>query len=174
MHLCHTDVVKILLAAGEDVDSPCTGCLLGTVTQQHTPLGLLMLDFCSYSTIFKFCSYGRGLEGEDFVQLVHRKRRELGLFLLRAGADISYLFENQPGDEYSGGDPWRHVDDMPVEYRDYFTRLHAAGGFAAYALPRQYQLTTIKLLARGHGRLNLPTDMISIIQEFWAKKPQSA
>ena len=179
MNFCHTDVVKILLAAGEDVNSLCTspGIRPGTV-EQHTPLGLLAVlweaSFLSDPSALDSCSYGRGLEPADFVQLVHRKRRELGFFLLRAGADIDYLFENQVGDDHHGPGPWRYVDDMPVEYRDYFKKLHAAGGFSAYALPRQYQLTTIKLLARGCGRLNLPTDVISIIQEFWAKKPQSA
>ena len=47
--------------------------------------------------------------------------------------------------------------------------MHAAGGFASYARARQCQLLTIKLLARGHGRLNLPEAMIPTIVSFWDK-----
>ena len=47
--------------------------------------------------------------------------------------------------------------------------MHAAGGFAAYANNRQCQLLTIKLLARGHGRLNVPEALIPIIVSYWDK-----
>ena len=54
-------------------------------------------------------------------------------------------------------------------HRTYVDAVHAAGGFAAYARARQCQLLTIKLLARGHGRLNLPEAMIPTIVSFWDK-----
>ena len=56
-----------------------------------------------------------------------------------------------------------------VRHLKYVAAVHAAGGFATYANNRQCQLLTIKLLARGHGRLNLPDAMIPTIVSFWDK-----
>ena len=170
---CQVDIVPILLAAGADVNALSTPSMFrGGGSSPQTPIGLLTVTWEDPDPNARLPVYARGLERADFLQLLHRKRRELVYYLLRAGADISYFFEDRPA-EGEGGPTWRQADGL-VEFSDYFQKIHAAGGFSAYALLRQYQLTTIKLLARGCGRLNLPADVTSIIQEFWAEKPRSA
>ena len=95
--------------------------------------------------------------------------------LLRAGADVSHLFkerlhlatEEQPHPCEATQPLVSHL--ATHRHRTYVEAVHAAGGFASYARARQCQLLTIKLLARGHGRLNLPEAMIPTIVSFWDK-----
>ena len=102
-------------------------------------------------------------------------KHAIAFMLLRAGADVSHLFqvrlhlatEERPH-------PCRAtrplVNRLATDrHRTYVKAVHAAGGFASYARARQCQLLTIKLLARGHGRLNLPEAMIPTIVSFWDK-----
>lgn len=167
------DTVKILLAAGADIECPvempddsrCTPlCALATIAWNESVTDVADSPFLP--------AYATGLERADVLRLLRRKRREVIFTLLRAGADLSCIFEYQPSRELPGPTR-RRVDKISVEYRDYFQTLHTAGGFGRYSQMRQYQLTTIRLLARGCGRLNLPEPLISIIQEFWAKKTTS-
>ena len=95
--------------------------------------------------------------------------------LLRAGADVSHLSEERlhlATEEQPH--PCRATQPLASHlatdrHRTYVKAVHAAGGFASYARARQCQLLTIKLLARGHGRLNLPEAMIPTIVSFWDK-----
>ena len=109
-----------------------------------------------------------------------RKRRfvskhSLAFMLLRAGADVSHLFEErlhlateeQPHPCFATQPLVSHV--ATDRHRTYVAAVHAAGGFAAYANNRQCLLLTIKLLARGHGRLNLPEALIPTVVSFWDK-----
>jgi len=95
--------------------------------------------------------------------------------LLRAGADVSHLFQERL---HLATEERPHpcratrplVNRLATDrHRTYVEAVHAAGGFASYARARQCQLLTIKLLARGHGRLNLPEAMIPTIVSFWDK-----
>ena len=102
-------------------------------------------------------------------------RHSVAFMLLRAGADVSHLFQERL---HLATEERPHpcratrplVSRLATDrHRTYVEAVHAAGGFAAYATNRQCQLLTIKLLARGHGRLNLPEAMIPTIVSFWDK-----
>ena len=102
-------------------------------------------------------------------------KHSIAFALLRAGADVSHMFEERL---HMATEEHPHPSDktLPLashlatdRHRTYVEAVHAAGGFAAYANNRQCQLLTIKLLARGHGRLNLPEAMIPTIVSFWDK-----
>ncbi len=100
-------------------------------------------------------------------------RHSVAFMLLRAGADVSHLFaerlhlatEERPH-------PCRATRPLVSRlatdrHRTYVEAVHAAGGFPAYGNNRQCQLLTIKLLARGHGRLNLPEALIPTVVSYW-------
>ena len=102
-------------------------------------------------------------------------RHSVAFMLLRAGADVSHLFEERL---HLATEERPHpcratrplVNRLATDrHRTYVEAVHAAGGFPAYAKNRQCQLLTIKLLARGHGRLNLPEAMIPTVVSFWDK-----
>jgi hypothetical protein len=102
-------------------------------------------------------------------------RHSVAFMLLRAGADVSHLFQERL---HLATEERPHpceatrplVNRLATDrHRTYVEAVHAAGGFAAYARARQCQLLTIKLLARGHGCMNLPEALIPTIVSFWDK-----
>ncbi len=102
-------------------------------------------------------------------------RHSVAFTLLRAGADVSHLFQERL---HLATEERPHpcratrplVNRLATDrHRTYVEAVHAAGVFASYARARQCQLRTIKLLARGHGRLNLPEAMIPTVVSFWDK-----
>ena len=102
-------------------------------------------------------------------------KHSIAFALLRAGADVSHMFEERLH-LATEQRPHPCLATQPLvnrlatdRHRTYVEAVHAAGGFPAYANNRQCQLLTIKLLARGHGRLNLPEAMIPTIVSFWDK-----
>ena len=153
------EIIRLLINHGADVDA-----VSRNTSGEATPLSL---------------AFDRR-HPPDVTDADTRKRHFLtkhaiAFVLLRAGADVSHLFEERP---HLATDEHPHpsektlplVNRLPTDrHRTYFEAVDAAGGFAAYAKNRQCQLLTIKLLARGHGRLNLPEAMIPTIVSFWDK-----
>ena len=102
-------------------------------------------------------------------------KHSIAFVLLRAGADVSHMFEERLH-LATEQRPHPCLATQPLvnrlatdRHRTYVEAVHAAGGFASYARARQCQLLTIKLLARGHGRLNLPEALIPTVVSFWDK-----
>ena len=100
-------------------------------------------------------------------------KHAIAFMLLRAGADVSHLFEERLH-LATGERPHPSYETLPLvrllhsdRHRTYVEAVNAAGGFASYARARQCQLLTIKLLARGHGCLNLPEALIPTVVSYW-------
>ena len=153
------EIVRLLLSRGADVDA-----VARESTNESTPLIL------AWRT-----SYPSNMTDPDARKRYFLNKHSVAFMLLRAGADVSHLFqerlhlatEEQPH-------PCRATQPLlcylsTARHLEYVAAARAAGGFAAYANNRQCQLLTIKLLARGHGRLNLPEAMIPTIVSFWDK-----
>jgi len=156
---CSPEFVRLLLTHGADVDT-----VAREPTNERTPLGLAFDN-----------EYPPSMADADSRKRHFLTKHAIAFMLLRAGADVSHMFEERP---HLATDEHPHpsektlplVNRLPTDrHRTYVEAVHAAGGFPAYANNRQCQLLTIKLLARGHGRLNLPEAMIPTIVSFWDK-----
>ena len=153
------ELVRLLLSHGADVDA-------------------VALDASSESTPLSLAFHRR--HHVDMTDADARKRHflakhSIAFVLLRAGADVSHMFEERLH-LATEQRPHPSLATQPLvnrlatdRHRTYVEAVHAAGGFAAYANNRQCQLLTIKLLARGHGRLNLPEALIPTVVSFWDK-----
>ena len=153
------EIVRLLLSRGADVDA-----VARESTNESTPLIL------AWRT-----SYPSNMTDPDARKRYFLNKHSIAFALLRAGADVSHMFEERL---HMATDEYPHPSDktLPLashlatdRHRTYVEAVHAAGGFAAYARARQCQLLTIKLLARGHGRMNLPEAMIPTIVSYWDK-----
>ena len=153
------EIVRLLLTHGADVDT-----VAREPTNERTPLGLAFDN-----------EYPPSMADADSRKRHFLTKHAIAFMLLRAGADVSHMFEERP---HLATDEHPHpsektlplVNRLPTDrHRTYVKTVHAAGGFASYARARQCQLFTIKLLARGHGRLNLPEALIPTIVPYWDK-----
>ena len=156
---CSPEVIRLLLSHGADVNA-----VIREPNNEATPLSL------AFDT-----SHPPEITDPDARKRYFLKRHSVAFMLLRAGADVSHMFEERL---HLATEQRPHpcfatrplVSHLPTDrHRTYVEAVHAAGGFPAYANNRQCQLLTIKLLARGHGRLNLPEAMIPTIVSFWDK-----
>ena len=157
---CTTEILRLLLIHGADVDA-----VARDARGESIPLSL------AFDTNHEPDTTDADTRKRHFLA-----KHSLAFTLLRAGADVSHLYEARP---HLATDEHPHPSDktrplassvLPTyRHRAYFYTVHIAGGFKAYARARQCQLLTIKLLARGHGRLNLPEAMIPTIVSFWDK-----
>ena len=153
------EIVRLLLTHGADVDAVAREGLC-----EVTPLSL------AWRTSHPSEITDPGARKRHFLN-----KHAIAFMLLRAGADVSHLFEERlhlATEER----PHPSYETLPLvrllhsdRHRTYVEAVNAAGGFASYARARQCQLLTIKLLARGHGRLNLPEAMIPTVVSFWDK-----
>ena len=159
---CSPEFVRLLLTHGADVDA-----VARDNSHELTPLSLAFDNDCAIETILD----------PDARKRHFMNKHSVAFILLRAGADVSHLFAERPHlvtEDSDGEEDTSYcqplVNHLPTDrQRTYVEAVHAAGGFPAYANNRQCQLLTIKLLARGHGRLNLPEALIPTIVSFWDK-----
>ena len=156
---CSPEFVRLLVTHGADVNT-----VAREPTRESTPLSLAFDN-----------DYPPNILDPDAGKRYFLNKHSVAFMLLRAGADVSHLFEERP---HLATEQQPHpceatqplVNRLATDrHRTYVKAVHAAGGFASYARARQCQLLTIKLLARGHGRLNLPEAMIPTIVSFWDK-----
>ena len=153
------ELVRLLLTHGADVDA-------------------VALDTSGESTALSLAFHSRqpvDVTGADARKRHSLAKHSIAFVLLRAGADVSHMFEERLH-LATEQRPHPCLATQPLvnrlatdRHRTYVEAVHAAGGFASYARARQRQLLTIKLLARGHGRLNLPEALIPTIVSFWDK-----
>ena len=157
---CSPEFVRLLLTHGADVDA-----VARDLSYESTPLSLAFDNEYNHPDILD----------PDARKRYFLNNHSVAFMLLRAGADVSHLFEER---RHLATEEQPHpreatqplVNRLATDrHRTYVAAVHAAGGFAAYANNRQCQLLTIKLLARGHGRLNLPEAMIPTVVSFWDK-----
>ena len=153
------EIVRLLLTHGADVDAVAREGLC-----EVTPLSL------AWRTSHPSEITDPGARKRHFLN-----KHAIAFMLLRAGADVSHLFQERLH-LATQERPHPSYETLPLvrllhsdRHRTYVEAVNAAGGFASYARARQCQLLTIKLLARGHGRLNLPEAMIPTIVSFWDK-----
>ena len=167
---CSPEFVRLLLTHGADVDA-----VARDLSYESSPLSLAFDNEYNHPDI----------SDPDARKRYFLNSHSVAFMLLRAGADVSHLFEERPHlateqqphpCEATQERPHPSYETLPLvrilhtdRHRTYVEAVHAAGGFASYARARQCQLLTIKLLARGHGRLNLPEAMIPTIVSFWDK-----
>ncbi len=144
------EIVRLLLSRGADVDA-----VAREPTNESTPLSL------AWQT-----SLPSNMTDPDARKRYFLNKHSAAFMLLRAGADVSHLFETRP---HLASPVSLACRLSTVRHLYYVAAVNKAGGFVAYANNRQCQLLTIKLLARGHGRLNLPEAMIPTIVSFWDK-----
>ena len=156
---CPPEFVRLLVTHGADVNT-----VVREPTRESTPLSLAFDN-----------DYPPNILDPDAGKRYFLNKHSVAFMLLRAGADVSHLFDERPHlATEEQPHPCRATQPLASHlatdrHRTYVEAVHAAGGFAAYARARQCQLLTIKLLARGHGRLNLPEAMIPTIVSFWDK-----
>ena len=154
---CTTEFLRLLLTHGADVNTVASEPI-----QESTALSLAFNR-----------RHPPAMADADTRKRRFVSKHSLAFMLLRAGADVSHLFEErlhlateeQPHPCFATQPLVSHV--ATDRHRTYVEAVHAAGGFAAYANNRQCQLLTIKLLARGHGRLNLPEALIPTVVSYW-------
>ena len=157
---CSPEFVRLLVTHGADVNT-----VAREPTRESTPLSLAFDN-----------DYPPNILDPDAGKRYFLNKHSVAFMLLRAGADVSHLYEARP---HLATDEHPHPSDktrplassvLPTyRHRAYFYTVHIAGGFKAYARARQCQLLTIKLLARGHGCLNLPEALIPTVVSFWDK-----
>ena len=155
---CTTEFLRLLLTHGADVNTVASEPI-----QESTALSLAFNR-----------RHPPAMADADTRKRRFVSKHSLAFMLLRAGADVSHLYEARP---HLATDEHPHPSDktrplassvLPTyRHRAYFYTVHIAGGFKAYARARQCQLLTIKLLARGHGHLNLPEAMIPTVVSYW-------
>ena len=156
---CSPEFVRLLVTHGADVNT-----VVREPTRESTPLSLAFDN-----------DYPPNILDPDAGKRYFLNKHSVAFMLLRAGADVSHLFDERPHlATEEQPHPCRATQPLASHlatdrHRTYVKAVHAAGGFASYARARQCQLLTIKLLARGHGRLNLPEAMIPTIVSFWDK-----
>ena len=156
---CPPEFVRLLVTHGADVNT-----VAREPTRESTPLSLAFDN-----------DYPPNIVDPDAGKRYFLNKHSVAFMLLRAGADVSHLFDERPHlATEEQPHPCRATQPLASHlatdrHRTYVKAVHAAGGFASYARARQCQLLTIKLLARGHGRLNLPEAMIPTIVSFWDK-----
>ena len=157
---CSPEFVRLLLTHGADVDA-----VARDLSYESSPLSLAFDNEYNHPDI----------SDPDARKRYFLNSHSVAFMLLRAGADVSHLFEER---RHLATEEQPHPCEatQPLlshlatdRQRTYVEAVHAAGGFPAYANNRQCQLLTIKLLARGHGRLNLPEALIPTIVSFWDK-----
>ena len=157
---CSPEFVRLLLTHGADVDA-----VARDLSYESSPLSLAFDNEYNHPDI----------SDPDARKRYFLNSHSVAFMLLRAGADVSHLFEER---RHLATEEQPHpleatqplVNRLATDrHRTYVQAVHAAGGFPAYAKNRQCQLLTIKLLARGHGRLNLPEAMIPTMVSFWDK-----
>ena len=153
------DVIRLLVTRGAGVDA-----VSRDVRGESTPLSLAFNR-----------RHPPDVTDADTRRRYFLNRHSVAFMLLRAGADVSHLFQERL---HLATEERPHpcratrplVNRLATDrHRTYVEAVHAAGGFASYARARQCQLRRIKLLARGHGRLNLPEAMIPTVVSFWDK-----
>ena len=153
------DVIRLLVTRGAGVDA-----VSRDVRGESTPLSLAFNR-----------RHPPDVTDADTRRRYFLNRHSVAFMLLRAGADVSHLFQERL---HLATEERPHpcratrplVNRLATDrHRTYVEAVHAAGGFASYARARQCQLRTIRLLARGHGRLNLPEAMIPTVVSFWDK-----
>ena len=150
---CPPEFVRLLVTHGADVNT-----VAREPTRESTPLSLAFDN-----------DYPPNILDPDAGKRYFLNKHSVAFMLLRAGADVSHMFEERHP-PHPSQDTQPLVSHLATDrQRTYVEAVHAAGGFPAYANNRQCQLLTIKLLARGHGRLNLPEAMIPTIVSFWDK-----
>jgi len=157
---CSAAFVRLLIFHGANLDTPATHG--GT----------------EETSLFNVCegSYPSEMANDaDARRQFKAQKHSVVFILLRAGADCGHLFEERPH-LATEERPHPCYESRPLatrfatdRQRKYFETIHAVGGFAAYAQARQCQLLTIKLFARGNGRLNLPEALILTIVSYWDK-----
>ena len=151
------EIVRLLLSRGADVDAVAREALC-----EVTPLSL------AWRT-----SHPSEITDADALKRYFLNKHAIAFMLLRAGADVSHLFEERRH-LATEERPHPSYETLPLvrllhtdRHRTYVEAVNAAGGFASYARARQCQLLTIKLLARGHGCLNLPEALIPTVVSYW-------
>ena len=154
---CSPEVISLLVSRGAGVDA-----VSRDARGESTPLSLA----CNRL-------HPPDVTDADTRRRYFLNRHSVVFMLLRAGADVSHLFEERlhlateerPHPSYETLPLVRllHTD----RHRTYVEAVNAAGGFGSYARARQCQLLTIKLLARGHGCLNLPEALIPTVVSYW-------
>jgi len=154
---CSPEVISLLVTRGAGVDA-----VSRDVRGESTPLSLAFNR-----------RHPPDVTDADTRRRYFLNRHSVAFMLLRAGADVSHLFQERL---HLATEERPHpcratrplVNRLATDrHRTYVEAVHAAGGFASYARARQCQLLTIKLLARGHGRLNLPEALIPTVVSYW-------
>jgi hypothetical protein len=150
---CTAEIIRLLLINGADVDA-----VAFHGSGEATPLSLAFCD-----------DHPPDMTDAGALKQYFLKKHAIAFVLLRAGADVSHMFEERHP-PHPSQDTQPLVSHLATDrQRTYVEAVHAAGGFPAYANNRQCQLLTIKLLARGHGRLNLPEALIPTVVSYWDK-----
>ena len=162
---CAATFVHLLISHGANLDTPA---VMGS--DELSPL----FSACDDNSMMLI---GGGADADARRRFMAHKHSVI-FILLRAGADCGHLFEERPHltNMNLNRPAYLRAYDRPLaerlptdQHRAYFRTVRTAGGFAAYARARQCQLRTIKLFARGHGRLNLPEALIPTIVSYWDK-----
>ena len=151
------EIVRLVITRGADVDA-----VARDAGGESNPLSLAWLT-----------SHPSTMTDPDVRKRYFLNKHSVAFMLLRAGADVSHLSEErlhlateeQPHPCHATQPLVSHLHSD--RHRKYVKAVDAAGGFASYARARQCQLLTIKLLARGHGRMNLPEALIPTIVSYW-------
>ena len=148
---CPPEFVRLLVTHGADVNT-----VAREPTRESTPLSLAFDN-----------DYPPNILDPDAGKRYFLNKHSVAFMLLRAGADVSHMFEERHP-PHPSQDTQPLVSHLATDrQRTYVEAVHAAGGFPAYANNRQCQLLTIKLLARGHGCLNLPEALIPTVVSYW-------
>ena len=154
---CSPEFVRLLVTHGADVNT-----VAREPTRESTPLSLAFDN-----------DHPIDMADPDAGKRYFLNKHSVAFMLLRAGADVSHLFDERPHlATEEQPHPCRATQPLASHlatdrHRTYVEAVHAAGGFPAYANNRQCQLLTIKLLARGHGCLNLPEALIPTVVSYW-------